>query len=641
MIILLEKKNVNRCEYQGYRKKDTMNHINFVHNAGVTMETLSNFTETVSKAVDEESVAKLNELKRTQLKIKRKMARERNKKQREEKQKVEVKQENDDTAQSEPKESENASTSESESKTRRSSLPESLLKMNNNISSPTLLTKIKVEDVTENNMEETSPNACKSPLSSPTSSSSSSIPNVSRHGKVIKNSPSDSESKDQSHQRPIRNRIKPVRKDFLYDLSDLLKKEADAYREQVFQSSNVTVKRELRKRAMSTHTREMPNMFDNLQPSKKLCSPESFISPLPPLPHSEAMASPSKFKDQRNRRMSVFVSSPRTSQLYSAPQPQQQQQQPRSPPYKPPNAGTHKNVGQAHKMAVTVCETNQAAMYEPKFLWTVNFQQEQIRLFATPKFSVPTTSTSNISQPSTSTSKITQSLLKPNPVAMASNVSAASSILQKLSGRGIVTTIPAQTIATVPQRECISLLKPKNFEEKPRGSTTAELCKKFELINVTNINESEFDIPDSRVAINLNPGRNNLVSLALGETDSDVCVLQECSGAESDDDDDDDEDEDEDEEEGQEDEEADYSDDSEPKLEIESEESNKKSKRGRKSKKSSTTSAQRRLTVMQRLQDIKIRKSREQLFKRLINQQSENEAESPSSSSEFDLFSET
>ena len=59
-------------------------------------------------------------------------------------------------------------------------------------------------------------------------------------------------------------------------------------------------------------------------------------------------------------------------------------------------------------------------------------------------------------------------------------------------------------------------------------------------------------------------------------------------------------------------------------------------KRKQTEKRKSAAICQRRLTVMQRLQENKIRKSREQLFQRLINQQTE-EDDPP----EFDLFKES
>ncbi len=64
------------CDYQGYRKKDTLNHLNFVHQAGVTLDKLFSYVETVNKAVDEAEIAKQKEIKKGQTKLKRQLARQ-------------------------------------------------------------------------------------------------------------------------------------------------------------------------------------------------------------------------------------------------------------------------------------------------------------------------------------------------------------------------------------------------------------------------------------------------------------------------------------------------------------------------------------------------------------------------------------
>ncbi|KAL7022126.1 hypothetical protein ACKWTF_012142 [Chironomus riparius] len=554
------------CEYQGYRKKDTMNHINFVHSTNVTLETLSSYTETVSKAVNEEDVKKQNELKKNQLKIKRKIARERLRKKASEAKSEIAQIDNDKKAE----DFDEISSIEIPDKLHSDiDLTAKVLNSRRKSVYASIVTKVDVTKGDHKDYEafmkkhqsvvikkeeiEGSPSVFAQLSKSPPTS------NITRFGKVIKNISSMNMMDLSQSSRPIRNRIKPVRKDFLYDLSDLLKKEADAYREQAFQSSSVTVKRELRKRAMSTHTREMPsiNTFD--QPLKKL-SLDALVQPLNSLSAlNNVEDSPSKFKDQRNRRMSVFI--PPTRSMFPP--------QPRSPPYRPP--ATHKNAGSAYKMALKEFDNNRASLYEPKFLWSINFDQENE---------------------------------KSKTVLNSSNVSAASSILQRLSGRALNSDIKLEATS-----------------ETSNSLTAEQLCKKFELINVTNINE--LDIPVSNT-INLNPGatENNLMALTLDETDNDVCVLQECSAESSDDNDN----------------------DSDPKLEIVSNEDNTKSnkkpknnlKRKQAEKRKSAALCQRRLTVMQRLQENKIRKSREQLFQRLMNQQTEED-----DPSEFDLFTES
>lgn len=515
------------CEYQGYRKKDTMNHINFVHNANVTLETLGNYTETVSKAVNEEDVKIQNELKKNQLKIKRKMARERKRKKKiEEARLQDLKSQNDgnDGVQIKIEKCE---------KFKEASNCENY--------SPSLKPKeIKLETMVDEQKSEPE-NEIKKPSKSDESSASREssmhsyklpeFSNISRYN---------FDGKDTSpSSRPIRNRIKPVRKDFLYDLSDLLKKEADAHREQNFQSTNVTVKRELRKRAMSTHVRPTISTFDHPSTPTKKLSIESLTQ--------HVLRSPGEsLKDQKNRRMSVFI--PPTRSMFPP--------QPRSPPYRPP--ATHKNAGSAYKMALKEHDCNRVSMYEPKFLWTICFEHETERI-----------------QPTYTT---------------VSGVSAASSILQRLSGKNHS-----------------SDTKMMLTNEKTNSLTAEQLCKKFELINVTHMNDLDIAVSNT---INLNPGsaENNLLSLNLGESsNSEICVLQECDS-----------------------ENDDHDDDSKPKLKkkenlekkslIKKRSKRSSSKRHSEKRKSAADGQQRRLTVMQRLQENKIRKSREQLFQRLVKQ---------------------
>lgn len=561
------------CEYQGYRKKDTVNHLNCVHNIDGDKETLEKYMESVMKAVDEESLAKQNELKKNQLKIKRKLARER----------LKMNGSKDEKAEPEASESPKVEvappaevkvefkepavpveTPTKPPKVRRKSLHTSILVPQESDSAddtkkiPKMFIKAKIEEAGEEKKKKrrrdkvgTSPQPGQSLL------------NISKFGKVIKRS-SSGESKDGGTQRPIRNRIKPVRKDFLYDLSDLLKKDADAYREQAVQSTTVSFKRELRKRTMSTNTRELPDLssFDDSSPetSTVLAPPRNPTKDDDDIPLL-------KFKDPRNRRMSVF--SPPSRPMY-----------PRSPVYKPPPEPTasHPNAGAAYKMAVREFNSNCASLYEPKFLWSICFDQG--------KKKTATSSLSSYNAPSTS---------------------AAASILQKLSGKKLEAPVSGYSSG---------LMKSKSVEEKSTSSLTADqLCSNFDMINVTSISENELDIPESR-AINLNPGRSGLVALALEGAGKDVCVLQECS-PESDDDDDED------------DEKPSSSSTEEPKQPRH----RKRSKKNSEKRKSGS-----RLTVMQRLQENKIRKSREQLFKRLIMDR-QNDDENPSPV--YNLFSES
>lgn len=594
-----------KCEYQGYRKKDTINHLNYVHNIDGDKDTLESYMESVMKAFDEESLAKQNELKKNQLKIKRKMAREKNK--------MNGSKEGTSSSPSEPavvpkqevttpppatkvEFKEPAAVTQEpvdhvkSPKVRRKSLHTSILIQPESDSKddlmkiPKMFIKAKVESSESDDKKKRSHRKRPRGVTQSEPQAGQSLLNISKFGKIVKRSPG-GDFKEGNTQRPIRNRIKPVRKDFLYDLSDLLKKDADAHREQAFQSTNVTYKRELRKRAMSTSTRETPGLSSFDEPPQSINS--QLTSPLgpPPTPKKDDDIPLMKFKDLKNRRMSVF--SPPTRPVYPA--------VPRSPIYKPPAEPTLEkpNAGAAYRMALREFNTNHVSLYEPKFLWSICFDRE-------PK-----------------TSSIT-------PVTTAlPSTSAATSILQKLSGK----------IETPFSATSSNITKSRSVEEKSIGSLSAEqLCKNFDMINVTSISENELDIPESR-AINLTPGKNGLVALALEGAGNDVCVLQECS-PDSDEDEDDDDDDDE------------KSSSSstmsnvEPKKQRLSRRGEQKTKRSKKNseKRKSGANGQRRLTVMQRLQENKIRKSREQLFKRLIMDR-QNEDENPSPV--YNLFSES
>lgn len=582
------------CEYQGYRKKDTINHLNYVHQIEGDKERLESLMESVIKAVDEESLAKQSELKKTQLKIKRKMARDKLKAGEAKELTLNV------AIKTEPEESKSVHQKAPEperikpQKIRRKSLHTSILvpsetgpSDDGTLKIPKMFIKTKfIEKIVDENNEAKSEKSPKRRHSAnrPTSASPSSrsLLNISRYGKIVKTAPGtvgpgNGSSKTETARRPIRNRIKPVNKDFLYDLSDLLKKEADAYREQVHPTAPVTIKRELRKRVMSTHTREMPDLstFDDPETLNGGNKPELNIStPAVPLFGDMDDDIPLvKLKDPRNRRMSVFA----------LPSPRQSYQSitvPKSPAYKPPEPLTSKspNVGTAYKIAVREFDANRASLYEPKFLWSICFDEGQKRP-AMPSVALNTSS-------------------------------AASSILHKLSGG-----VKAQN-EEVPETPAGVITKSRSLDEKSMSTLTAEqLCKKFEMINVTSISENELDIPSM-----MNPEGDGLMALALktAEHDSDVCVLQEIASDEEDD---------------------------KPSSSSASDVNTKKKKKtpntkraerklrkiskGSEKGRKSCSSAQRRLTVMQRLQENKIRKSREALFKRLLeNQQNSDGATS-------------
>lgn len=594
------------CEYQGYRKKDTINHLNYVHNIEGDKEMLESHMESVMKAVDEESLAKQSELKKNQLKIKRRLARERLKlngakpetavapkeaepvtPKTEPDVKPEIKVEFKEPAVPMPLEQ----STPKPPRIRRKSLHTSILippetdSADDIMKIPKMFIKTKIESPVEEKKKkrDSTGRGHKSPLTVPQSGQS--VLNISKYGKIVKRS-SNGDSKDANAARPVRNRIKPVRKDFLYDLSDLLKKDADAHREQAVQSTSVGYKRELRKRAMSTHTREIPGLssFDEPLSPEAHSSQQPFLIPLPVTHRDEDDVPLVKLKDPRMRRMSVF--SPPTRPLYPP--------MPRSPVYKPPQEPTASkpNAGAAYKMACREFEVNRVSLFEPKFHWSICFDQEQKKASAT--------------------------MIIPNsPPAR----SAAASILQKLTGK--IDEPPSDGFAS-------NRIKSKSLEEQSTSSMSAEqLCKNFDMINVTSISENELDIPESR-AINLNPGRNGLMALALEEAGKDLCVLQECSP----------DTEDEDEEKPSS---STTVSDVEPKKVRKrrgEKRAEQKAKRSRKNadKRKPGANGQRRLTVMQRLQEMKVRKSREQLFKRLIADR-QNDDENPSPV--YNLFSES
>lgn len=477
------------CDYQGYRKKDTLNHLNFVHQAGVTPEKLSEYIETVNKAVDEAEIAKQKEIKKGQTKLKRQLARQMQRKK--------IKEENPNSSQDENEQKVEFKAPEIPSlDSTPSSTPHKLIHSPPMQISPS---KSELKSTTDDEEDE---------------ADSSDAMHRKFSARACKNMSSEI-SPSESNQRPIRTRVKPVNKDFLYDLRDLLKKEQEAHRE-LSQSASISGKRELRKRAMSTNVRET---FDS---PIKTEAPPTFVLPIK---SSEELPI-------KNRRMSVFVPSSRP--MYTPPV-----VVPRSPNYKPPPILTHKNAGVALKMAMKAFEKNKASLFEPKYIQIENYGQHFMS-----DFMIPTTSSS---------------LQK-------TGISAASSILQKLGG-----------------------LFTKNTDES--------LKMKYEPF--------ELDIPQSN-SINISSGENNLMQLALSEAKTNVCVLQECSADSTDFNGDDS--------------------DSEPKLEIHSEKEVKKS-RGRPRKNPGKPPAKGhspRLTVIQRLQENKIRKSREQLFQRMLKHQSED-----------------
>lgn len=481
------------CDYQGYRKKDTLNHINFVHQAGVTPDKLMDYIETVNKAVDEAEIAKQKEIKKGQTKLKRQLARQMQRKK--------IKEEGPNLSQDENEQKVEFKAPEIPSidSTPTNTPKKPILSPPMQISPTKSDLKSSTDDEEDESYEQNS-----SDTSARRKSSSRACKNTSSEV-----------SPDQSNQRPIRTRVKPVNKDFLYDLRDLLKKEQEAHRE-LSNSSNLTGKRELRKRAMSTNIRET---FET--PIKQETLP-TFV-----LPSKSNEDSPAK-----NRRMSVFVPSSRP--MYTPPVPV-----PRSPTYKPPPIPTHKNAGAAFKMALKAFDSNRASLYEPKYIHNDNYSQNNQKW----DFLTPTTSTQS------------------------SGVSAASSILQKLS---------------------------------------SGLFNKSETSPKLKYEPFELDIPKANT-IDLSSGENNLMQLALNEGNQNVCVLQEISADSTDFNDDDS--------------------DSEPKLEIHSEKEVKKS-RGRPRKNPSGKPPAKghspRLTVIQRLQENKIRKSREQLFQHMLKQQSED-----------------
>lgn len=597
------------CEYQGYRKKDTINHLDYVHKINADKGKLEQYMESVMKAVDEESLTKQNELKKAQLKIKRKLAREKiklNGSKEDAGSGVSVKteatetlipppeslpkQQNDSPIKPPPKLDEFKEpgavaflpefSPTKAPKVRRKSLHTSILippetdSTDDVMKIPKMFIKAKFDNSEEKKKRRKHDSGSKSDLS-PSPQAGQSLLSISKFGKIVKRS-SNGDSKD-STSRPIRNRIKPVRKDFLYDLSDLLKKDADAYREQVIQSTTVGYKRELRKRAMSTSTREIPglNSFDDLSPDS---SPHFLLGP-PAAPAKDEDDIPLvKLKDPRHRRMSVFT--PPARPMFP--------NVPRSPACKSQSESSQNkpNSGAAYRMALKEFNANRASLYEPKFLWSVCFDREPKR---------PTTSSAStfVKQPATS---------------------AATSILQKLSAKfdGSFTDshIPMSTIVV-----------------DDKYMSAEQLCKEFDVSVST-----DFDLPDSR-AVNLNPTGNGLVALALEEAGKDGCVLQECD-PDSDDEFDDEEDE------KPSSSSATVS-DAEPKRVPVTKRTDSKMKRSKRSseKRKSGANGQRRLTVMQRLQENKIRKSREQLFKRLIMDR-QNEDENPSSPV-YNLFSES
>lgn len=620
------------CEYQGYRRKDTMNHLNYVHNIDGTKETLEAYMESVIRSVDDESLQKQSILKKKQIQMKKQKQREK------------VKLEAAALKGTSDKSSSGLTNSlppelktfkpdfklkilpiveppsmtllvpesvlmtptqkppKASRKSRHSSVmlpPES--KVNDNdlkvpkfvLVQPNrdLLSTVSHSEGDESSRESTLSHrrlsvgrVCKDSsrllstygkiMKSPTSAAAASGSNSHGH-------------KDASTRRPIRNRIKPVNKDFVYDLSDLLRKDNDAYRE----GSHLRLAGLTRRRGFSTNSRDI--LDDSLFPediAELMRQQEEGTLSSSPL--ASGASSPLKNEDGlqylKDKLMRHAFNPPsRPVQLN---------------PSASPSTSTTPEIprGPAYKIALEAFNKNSASLYEPQFLASISFTQM-------PKSpALPT--------------------LLPTLIPIATSTpSAASNILQKYFNAAkvnVITPIPIETLTT-PNTSNIFDRKSKSLDEFDNGSALSpeQLCEKFELFNVTSISENELDIQEPKISLKEDKSMDNSIDLDA--------IKKECSN---------------------------NSDEDVEKLTTDGSpaESTKVMRKKATSKKSTTKTCrpfirgkrgsdkrkyggngQRRLTVMQRLQENKIRKSREQLFKRMLQNRRTN-----STVYNFNLFNE-
>lgn len=620
------------CEYQGYRRKDTMNHLNYVHNVDGTKETLEAYMESVIRSVDDESLQKQSILKKKQIQMKKQKQREK------------VKLEAAAMKGTGVDKNSSGSSSVSMAPELKTFKPDFKLKILPIVEPPSLTLlvpasemKIPMDkppkasrksrhnsvmlppDIKVNNEELKVPkfvliqpnrellstvSHSESDESSRESSSFShrrlSVGRVckdssrllSTYGKIMKSptsaaaaSSSGHGHKDASTRRPIRNRIKPVNKDFVYDLSDLLKKDNDAYRE----GSHLRLAGLTRRRGFSTNSRDI--LDDSLLPediAELIRAQEEGTLSSSPL--ASGASSPLKNEDGipylKDKLMRPAFNPPsRPVQLN---------------PSASPSTSTPPEIprGPAYKIALEAFNKNSASLFEPQFLASISFNQM-------PK-----------------TPALPSSLPPLLPIAT-STPSAASTILQKYFNAAkvnVITPIPIETLTT-PNSSTIFDRKSKSLDEIGIGGALSpeQLCQKFELFNVTSISENELDIQEpvmsikDGISIDLDAVK---IELSNEDADEDAAKL----------------------------------------LGLDAAESTKVVRKKSPTKKSTTTTkacrpfirgkrgsdkrkyggnGQRRLTVMQRLQENKIRKSREQLFKRMLQNRRTN-----SSVYNYNLFNE-
>ena len=614
------------CEYQGYRRKDTMNHLNYVHNIDGTKETLEAYMESVIRSVDDESLQKQSILKKKQIQMKKQKQREKVKLEAAALKGTSDKNVSGSSISMPPElktfkpdfklkilpiveppsmtllvpESVLKTPTEKPPKASRKSRHSSVMlppetKLNDDelkvpkfvLVQPNrdLLSTVSHSEGDESSRESSTLSHRRLSVGRVCKDSSRLL---STYGKIMKSPTSAAAAsgsnshghKDASTRRPIRNRIKPVNKDFVYDLSDLLRKDNDAYRE----GSHLRLAGLTRRRGFSTNSRDI--LDDSLFPediAELMRQQEEGTLSSSPL--ASGASSPLKNEDgiqyMKDKLMRPAFNPPsRPVQLNPSASPST-------------STAPEPTRGPAYKIALEAFNKNSASLFEPQFLTTISFNQ----MPKTP--ALPT---------------LLPTLL---PIAT-STPSAASSILQKYFNAAkvnVITPIPIETLTT-PNTSSIFDRKSKSMDEFDNGNALSpeQLCQKFELFNVTSISENELDIQDPSLKDD-NSIDSDAIKKECNDGDEDVAKLEPIGSA------------------------------GVTTKVIRKKATNKKSttkacrpfirgKRGS-DKRKYGGNGQRRLTVMQRLQENKIRKSREQLFKRMLQNRRTN-----STVYNFNLFNE-
>lgn len=353
---------------------------------------------------------------------------------------------------------------------------------------------------------------------------------ISNFGKIVKNVNVPQSPKEIQSRRPIRNRIKPVNKDFVYDLSGLLKKESDVFKEStVIPAPPMPSRRESTRRKCTLQPSS--TAFNGAIDSKILSDEEFFEQELDDdymdatttrqtktvatetkqnfcKTLTESVAAVEKkdkpatvekiFSDEEDIPLINFRESSQESpkgHLMTGKRISEKRQK-LSVESEIVKETTIDSFGSknsiSYKMSLKAVNDNRAALYEPQYFHTISFKTSvpNVKQLIAPKYSVVNVSNSSPTK----------------------KVSAAASILEKFTSR-----------------------KLKTMEEKVTSTFSPEqLCKKFEKINVNSI-ESEMgdESLSTTFPSKLEDGKNEFIAFSC-ETEGDNIILKALSDSESD-----------------------------------------------------------------------------------------------------------